>query len=92
MVKIKVAFISIAVILAIGGAFATRPRAICEEQTQYFKWGSIYLPAGQYGVHYVCIGSAGICTYFKPLPTEPYGYVPCRTGTFSFVYGASANQ
>ncbi len=73
-----------AIICAIGGAFATRVCQTCEYQTQYFKWGSGYYPAGTYGVDYVCLGGAGWCTYVKTNPFDPNSFAPCRTGFFQW--------
>jgi hypothetical protein len=86
MAKLKLALIGMAIICAIGGAFATRVRQSCEYQTQYFKYANGYYQAGTYGVNYVCLGGAGFCTYVKSDPFDPNSFVPCRSGTFHFVY------
>ena len=84
MRKIKVLFIIVAVAAGIGGALATQQSRSCEEQTQYFKWGSWYFEAGEYGTDYHCAGSVGVCTYYRPYPGQPNTYIPCRTGNFTF--------
>lgn len=86
MSKIKLAFIAVAVVTAVGGAFATRPCAACESQQQYVPYGNTYLPVYSYGVDYVCYTSAGICTYVRESPYIPGSYVPCRYGQFSWIY------
>lgn len=86
MFKIKWALIGIACFIAIGGAIASESKAECESQTQYFKWGNSYIPAGQIGVHYTCQGSVGVCTYVLSNPGDPGSFVPCRTGSFNWIY------
>jgi hypothetical protein len=86
MLKIKLCFIAVAIVISVMGAFATRSRALCETQPQYYKYGSTYLPAGQYGVDYFCYNSAGNCTYYLLDPYDPNSFVPCRTGAFSWIY------
>jgi hypothetical protein len=81
MKKIKVIFISIAVSLAIGGAFgATNFKAPCEYMTQYILYNGNYVQAGTYGLDYFCVGSLGVCTWYKPWPTSDW--YPCRAGTY----------
>ena len=71
-----------AIICAIGGAFATRVKQSCESYPQYFKWGYSYYPAGTYGVDYVCLGGAGFCTYYQTNPYDPNSFAPCKYGSF----------
>jgi hypothetical protein len=84
MKKIKLAMISVAIILAVGGAFATRPKVDCTSEPQFFRFGlNTYLPAGEYGMDYTCISSVGVCTYYRPAPiTNPNYYLPCRIGFY----------
>ena len=82
MLKIKLCLISFAIVSGVLSAVATRSKALCETQTQYYKFGSTYLPAGQYGVDYYCHNSAGTCTYVLLDPYDPRSFVPCRTGSF----------
>jgi hypothetical protein len=86
MTKLKLALISLAITGGICGAFATKVNDFCEYQTQYYQYGSNYYPAGVYGQDYVCMGAAGICTYYKTNPFDPNSFAPCRTGYFQFVY------
>jgi hypothetical protein len=92
MLKIKLCLISAAIICSIIGAFAGKPTALCTTQPQFFKFGNSYLPAGDYGVDYVCTGSAGICTYYQPNPFDPNSYAPCRTGSFTWLFKSSAHK
>lgn len=84
MLKIKLYLITTAIALGVVGAFASRPKALCETQTQYYKFGSSYYPAGQYGVDYYCSSSAGNCTFVLLDPYNPNSFVPCRTGSFNW--------
>ncbi|WP_143774370.1 hypothetical protein [Niastella vici] len=86
MVKIKWAFISMAIIFAVFGAFATKPQASCDSQTQYFQFAGSYYPAGTYGVDYTCLSGPGTCTWYNPNPYNPNSFSPCKTGTFQFVF------
>lgn len=85
MSKIKLALISTAISLGVGGAFATNSNSFCETQTQYYKFGSFYIPAGTYGSDYYCYGSVGICTYYLSNPFDPNSYTPCRYGYFTWL-------
>jgi hypothetical protein len=81
MKKIKLAFIAVAILAAVGGAFATKPCVECAYSTQYYYNGQGYIPAGDYGNDYYCYMTAGTCTYYRPDPVgQPFYYVPCRTG------------
>ena len=92
MSRIKLFLIAGAVVIGIGGALASRPSNYCETQPQYLKWGSSYIPAGQYGVDYVCLSSGGVCTFYQPNPLDPNGYAPCRIGTFQWVWLADPRK
>ena len=84
MNKVKLAFIAIAILTAVGGAFATRPCVQCEHSTQYYYNGIGYINAGEYGVDFDCAGTADICTYYQPNPTgQPNYYAPCHTGLYT---------
>jgi hypothetical protein len=83
MNKVKLAFITIAILTAVGGAFATRPCMQCENAPQYYYTGSVYQPVGLYGEDYDCYVTAGTCTYYKPDPiAQPNVYAPCRIGAY----------
>jgi hypothetical protein len=81
MKKIKLVLISIAIVGAIAGAFAnTREKSLCEYSTQYRLYNGSYMLAGEYGVDYYCVGTLGVCTWYKPWPTSDW--TPCRSGTY----------
>ena len=80
MKKFKFILMSTTIALAIGGAFAFKFKAPCEYSIQYRLYNGNYVLAGTYAVDYVCSGSLGVCTWYKPWPTSDY--VPCRSGTY----------
>lgn len=82
MKNFKILFISIAIALGVGGAFATTNiKAPCEYMTQYRLYNGSYVLAGAYGEDYLCVGSPlTICTWYKPWPTS--NWTPCQTGTY----------
>ena len=85
MKKIKLAMISMAIILAVGGAFANlKFDPACAGEEQFWRFGfNTYLPAGEMGIDYICLTDVGVCTYYRPAPiTNPNFYVPCRNGFF----------
>jgi hypothetical protein len=61
MKKIKWTILTFAILLSIGGAFASRPHALVSGL--YWYNGTEYLAAGQLGVTYVCESSPNTCTY-----------------------------
>ena len=79
MKKIKLSIMTLAIVLSIGGAFATSPRAPqdCQAATQYYYNGS-YVLAGKLGIDYLCVSSSSVCTYYKVGTT----YVPCMNGNY----------
>ena len=84
MNKIKMAFIAVAILAGVGGAFATKPCVQCEHDIQYVAIANGYTEAGRFGVDYFCATTGGTCTYYKPDPGANV-YVPCRTGTFMWI-------
>jgi hypothetical protein len=77
------AFIAIAILAAVGGAFATRPCFECSYSQQYVWTGSYYHAVGEYGEDFDCHITAGVCTYYKPDPMgQPNVYAPCHQGTY----------
>lgn len=85
MVKIKVCLITAAIICSLFGALAHKSSSWCEGQPQYYKMGNSYLPAGEYGIEYVCYSTGGTCTWYLSNPFNPNSWAPCRTGTFSWL-------
>ncbi|THU40850.1 hypothetical protein FAM09_01675 [Niastella caeni] len=82
MNKIKLAFIAIAILAAVGGAFATKPCDTCENSQQYIYTGSGYVAVGLYGEDFDCYITAGVCTFWRPDPWQPNVYAPCHEGYY----------
>lgn len=79
MKKIKATIMTLAILLSIGGALATRPHFDCTFSTQYRWNGSAFIPAGTFGVDFYCLTSSNACSY-----TLVNGqYVQCRIGTWT---------
>jgi hypothetical protein len=79
MKKFKWSILSLAVILSVCGAFATRPHFDCSNMPQYMLSGSTYFPAGTEGVTYTCTEGTGACTYYTP---DQINYYECQVGTY----------
>jgi hypothetical protein len=79
MKKVKLAIMATAILLSVGGAFATGLHFDCRFSPQYHLSGGVYLPAGQYGVDYFCQGSASTCTYIK----VGTNYQACQPGVYT---------
>jgi hypothetical protein len=82
MKKWKVIFLSIAIVVGIGGAFASNynQRMICAYYNQYRYTGGAWVLLGEQGVDYDCVDGVGICTYYKPYPSSPF--LPCHIGIY----------
>ena len=83
MRRIKLVLIVTAIVISVCTAFATRPPG-CEDYPQYYKSGSAYYPAGDFGYDYICWNLPGICTYYKPNPLIET-YYACRLGVFEAI-------
>jgi hypothetical protein len=84
MKKVKVALNSIAILAAIGGAFATYNCKECEGNAQYIPVNNSYHKVGEYGADYNCSFGDGICTYYYTDSTGRSGNVlPCREGRYT---------
>ena len=80
MKKVKLAFVAMAILLSVGGAFATRAHLDCRFAQQYVAVGSGYMPVGQIGVAYICEFSPGTtCTYYLVGNNQ---YQACQTGAY----------
>ena len=79
MKRIKIVIISTAILLSIGGAFATNRHQDCRYATQYWFNGIGYIPAGTAGFNYVCMGTFGTCTYYQVAG----GYALCTQGSYT---------
>ena len=81
MNKIKWTFLSLAIFLSIGGAFATRTQH--KTNGMLFYWNGLgYIPVnGQIGVDYICEGSVNVCTYLFNPSTQTYN--PYNIGDYT---------
>ena len=79
MKKFKWSILSLAVILSVCGAFATRPHFDCSNMTQYIFVGGGYSQAGIEGVNYTCTEGSETCTYYTP---DGLTYFQCQVGTY----------
>jgi hypothetical protein len=86
MKKLKVLFITTAIVLAIGSAFATRVCDACTYSTQYVFSMGAWQDAGEIGYDYACVGTIGFCTYYRPNPIfQPSYYAPCKEGRYEII-------
>ncbi|OQP40361.1 hypothetical protein A4D02_15710 [Niastella koreensis] len=86
MKKLKVLFITTAIVLALGSAFATRVCNVCDYSTQYIFSMGAWQDAGEIGYDYVCTGTTGVCTYYRPNPIfQPNYYAPCKAGNYVII-------
>jgi Family of unknown function (DUF6520) len=88
MNKIKFSIMTLAILLSIGGAFATRPHYDCRTATQYYLAGGAYNPAGKYGVNYICQSATAVCTY----TFNGVSYVPCTNGSMLIIPGITETK
>lgn len=79
MKKVKLVLIAVAILLSVGGAFATRAHSSCQNNPQYYFNGATYLPAGQEGLDYICEGGGNTCTYYQ----VSGGYAACVPGQYT---------
>ena len=79
MKKFKLSILSLAVIISVCGAFATRPHFDCSNMTQYYYAGGGYSLAGTEGVNYVCSQGSGVCTYYT---TNGINFFECQPGAY----------
>ncbi len=78
MKKVKWTIMSLAVILSVCGAFASKPHFDCSNMVQYYFVGGRYVLAGTIGVDYICVDGNGTCTYYTP---DNLHYFTCEAGT-----------
>jgi hypothetical protein len=83
MKKIKVVLNSVAILAAIGGAYATSLCSACEEQTQYIPTNNTYHKAGEYGIDYNCSFGSGSCTFYYADTSGRGQLRPCREGLYT---------
>ena len=81
MKKFKWSVLSLAVILSVCGAFATRPHFDCSNMSQYYLSGGVYLPAGTEGVNASLRRRSLLETpSLSPLPPRNASLRPARFG------------
>jgi hypothetical protein len=89
MKKIKWTIMTLAIVTSVGGALATRPQGDCRTAQQYVPGPGGFMPAGTWGVNYLCDASSNTCTY----TTDGFGhYFPCRTGDYRVLPGITGTQ
>ena len=81
MKRMKWTLMSLAIIFSVCAAFATRPKFDCTQATQYFFTGGGYMPAGQYGIDYICTAGSTTCTFYTV--NGGISYSPCELGTYT---------
>jgi hypothetical protein len=92
MKRFRIFFLAIFSVALTAAAFATESFAEndppCVYTPQYYKSGFGYIPAGTEGIHYACIISPPVCTYYLPDPVlKPNDYHPCKSGHYLPIYG-----
>ena len=80
MKKVKWTLMSLAVIISVGGAFASRlHNQTCSGDTQYYYAGGVYTNAGKLGTNYLCDSGSGTCTYYT---NDGIHYYSCVSGVY----------
>jgi hypothetical protein len=80
MKKVKWTLMSLAVLVSVGGAFASRLHNFgCSGDTQYYYAGGGYSLAGVEGSDYVCDAGSGTCTYYT---LDKIHYYSCQSGVY----------
>jgi hypothetical protein len=82
MKKVKWTLMSLAVLVSVGGAFASRlhNQGPCTGDTQYYyAGGGAYVNAGKLGTNYLCDSGSGTCTYYT---TDNIHYYSCESGLY----------
>ena len=83
MKKFKIAICTLAIVLAVGGAFASNFKKPCDTSANYYWNGVTYVDAGIFGVDYACNTNSATCTYWRPDPiNQPFYYEVCKQGEF----------
>jgi uncharacterized protein DUF6520 len=82
MKKIKLAIMVTAILLSVGGAFATKLNQACAGAPQYYWNGAGMIPAGVMGWDYYCAHDNGsTCTYYQVAG----GYAACQLGVWIMI-------
>jgi len=82
MKKVKLAIITTAILLSIGGAFATKLNQVCAGHPQFYYNGSGWSPAGTMGWDYYCQDSPSTCTYYQVAG----GFAGCSQGSYTRIF------
>jgi hypothetical protein len=83
MKKIKIILNTLAITIAIAGAFATRMYMQEDDQHQYIPVNNTYKAVGDFGVDYNCYDSNMVCTfYLTDSVARPKQYLPYRRGQY----------
>lgn len=88
MKRIKWTIMTLIISLSVGGALATAPQTDCRTLPQYYATGGTYMPAGTFGVTFLCDTGADPCTY----TFDGVNYWPCRQGTYRIVNLTNTNS
>ena len=83
MKRIKWTIMTLIISLSVGGALATAPQHDCRTDTQYYLTGGAYMPAGTFGVTFLCDAGINPCTY----TFDGVNYWPCRQGSYRVITG-----
>jgi hypothetical protein len=78
MKRIKMVLMATAILVSVGGAFATRAHMDCRFNPQFYWNGASYIPAGTEGVDFACEGTSGVCTFIQ----VGNNWQACQTGIF----------
>jgi hypothetical protein len=82
MKRVKIILNSIAITIAIAGAFATR-FCMQDNTSQYIPVNDTFKPVGDFGIDYNCYDSQSTCTYYQPdSVVHPEKYLPYQKGQF----------
>lgn len=83
MKRIKIIMNTLAIIIAITAAIATRFYMQDNDKAQYIPMNDTYVPAGDFGIDYNCYDSNNVCTFYLPdSVARPKEYLPCRKGQY----------
>jgi len=83
MNRVKLLFVSFALLSSVTAAIATRPKFDCTGVPNYYWNGSSYILTGVFGRDYYCALSTNTCTYFL----NGNNYQACRTGSYTPLTG-----
>lgn len=83
MKKFKVILNALVIMIAIGGALATRYYMQPDELPQYIQEENTFKPVGDFGIDYNCYDSNNVCTFYLPdSVARPKEFLPYRKGQY----------